>query len=313
MRRIDISPFEIQIFLEVAATGNFSRTAETTALSQPAVSRAINRLEQRLNMRLFDRTTRQVALTPFGEAFLPIAKRVVHDLTVSLDEVTSYVEGGSTHVSIAALPSAAARILPDPLRRFHRDHPAVTIDIIDGFKGSIAESVTRAEADFGISVEAEAAPHLGFSPLARDRFFAVLHRGHELAAREVLTWAELFQSPVIAMRAMTSVRQLTDQLLRDLEQAGSYAHEATHPATAGAMIEAGLGVTALPELTLELLPKGNLVFAPLVEPALYRDLGILFRRGRTLHPLAVRLMDYIAEDQAEKRRARQAQGDRAAP
>lgn len=300
MKRIDISPFEIQIFLEVAATGNFSRTSETMALSQPAVSRAINRLEQRLNLRLFDRTTRQVVLTPFGEAFLPIAKRVVHDLTVSLDEMTSYVTGGSTHLAIAALPSVAARILPAPLRRFHIDFPSVTIDILDSFKGNVSEAVTRAEADFGISVETEAAPHLGFSPLVRDRFFAVLHHDHPLAAQAELSWADLLQSPLIAMRTMTSVRQLTDQLLRDLGQVGGYAHEATHPATAGAMIEAGLGVTALPELTLELLPRGNLVFRPLNAPELCRDLGIIFRRGRTLHPLAQKLMDYIAEDQAAK-------------
>ena len=153
MNRIDVSPFEIQVFLEVAASGSFSRAAETSGLSQPAVSRAIGRLEQRLNIRLFDRTTRQVVLTPHGQTFLPIARRVVRDLTVSLDELGSYVSSVVGHVTVAALPSVAATLLPEALRRFHADYPAVTIAILDSFQDNVAGAVARGEADFGLSVQ----------------------------------------------------------------------------------------------------------------------------------------------------------------
>lgn len=292
MKRIDISPFEVQVFLEVAASGSFSRATETSGLSQPAVSRAIGRLEQRLNIRLFDRTTRQVVLTPHGEAFLPIARRVVRDLTVSLDEIGSYVSSVVGHVTVAALPSVAATLLPYALRGFHRDFPAVTIAILDSFQDNVAGAVARGEADFGLSVTPAGGMRLDFQPLVEDRFFAVMHQDDPLAG-DAVRWADLFAKPFIAMRSMTSVRRLTDQVATDLGLSVDPAMQASHPATAGAMIQAGLGVTALPELTLKLLSADNLVLAPLIDPVVSRPLGILTRSGRTLPHLAQTLIGYL--------------------
>ncbi|MDF3856239.1 LysR family transcriptional regulator [Paracoccus pantotrophus] len=293
MNRIDVSPFEIQVFLEVAASGSFSRAAETSGLSQPAVSRAIGRLEQRLNIRLFDRTTRQVVLTPHGQTFLPIARRVVRDLTVSLDELGSYVSSVVGHVTVAALPSVAATLLPEALRRFHADYPAVTIAILDSFQDNVAGAVARGEADFGLSVQPPPTARLDFAPLVEDRFFAVLHRDDPLAAAEV-RWSDLFARPFIAMRGMTSVRRLTDRVAADLGLTVEPALQASHPATAGAMIQAGLGVSALPQLTLKLLSADDLAIRPLTDPPVTRPLGILTRSGRTLPHLAKTLIDYLA-------------------
>lgn len=292
MRRIDILPFEVQLFLEVAKAGSFSRASDSCGLSQPAVSRAIGRLEERLNIRLFDRTTRQVVLTPHGEAFLPIARRVVRDLTVSLDELRSYVSSVVGHVTIAALPSVAATVLPDALRRFHADYPSVTIAILDSFQDNVAGAVARGEADFGISAEPPASAHLQFEPLVRDRFFAVLRAGDPLA-NEGITWAQLFTRPFIAMRGMTSVRMMTDRAASGLGLSVEPALQASHPATAGAMVQAGLGVTALPELTLRLLSTDGLVIAPLNEPEVTRELGLVTRTGRTLPHLVEILIRYL--------------------
>ena len=292
MNRIDVSPFEVQVFLEVAARGSFSRAAEASGLSQPAVSRAIGRLEQRLNIRLFDRTTREVVLTPLGQTFLPIAQRVVRDLTVSLDELRSYVSSVVGHVTVAALPSVAATLLPQALRRFHSDYPAVTIAILDSFQDNVAGAVAQGAADFGISVRPSKDAQLDFVPLVQDRFFAVLHRDDPLVSAKV-RWNDLFAQPFIAMRSMTSVRCLTDEVAADLGLKSEPPLQASHPATAGAMIEAGLGVSALPELTLKLLSSGALVTRPLIEPITTRTLGVLTRSGRTLPHLAQTLIEYL--------------------
>jgi LysR family carnitine catabolism transcriptional activator len=294
MKRIDISPFEVQVFLAVAESGSFSRSSEHAGMSQPAVSRAISRLEQRLNIRLFDRTTRQVALTPHGRAFLPIAQRVVRDLTVSLDELRSYVSSVVGHVTIAALPSVAATLLPTALHRFHTDYPSVTIAILDSFQDNVAAAVAQGEADLGISVEPPPAMRLSFSPLIEDRFFAILPRGHPLVAENV-RWSDLFAHPFIAMRAMTSVRVLTDRVAADLGIVVEPEMQASHPATAGAMIQAGLGVSALPEMTMTLLSPEGLVMRPLVEPVVIRPLGLVTRSGRTLPHLAQILADYLTD------------------
>ncbi|WP_199260385.1 LysR substrate-binding domain-containing protein [Paracoccus binzhouensis] len=232
-------------------------------------------------------------LTPRGQAFLPIARRVVRDLTVSLDELGSYVSSVVEHVTLAALPSVAATQLPDALRRLHADYPAVTIAILDSFRDNVAGAVARGEVDFGLSVRPPPTARLDFAPLVEDRFFAVLHREDALAAAEV-RWSDLFARPFIAMRGMTSIRRLTDRVAADLGLTVEPALQASHPATAGAMIQAGMGVSALPELTLKLLPADNLAMRPLTAPLVTRSLGILTRSGRTLPHLARALVDYLA-------------------
>ncbi|MFC0220195.1 LysR family transcriptional regulator [Pseudochelatococcus lubricantis] len=287
MNRIDIAPFEFQLFLEVAASRNFSRAAEMCGLSQPAVSRAIVRLEQRLNVRLFDRTSRQIVLTPHGEAFLPIARRVIHDLTVSLDELRSYVSSVVGHVSIAALPSLAFSFLPDVISGFHKDFPAVTIEILDTFKQNVASAVAKGEVDFGISAELdETEPHLEYRHLKTDRFRAVVQLGHPLAKRKSITWDELLNHPFIAMRERTSVRSLTDRVFQNINPEKRPVLETSHPSTAGAMIAAGLGVTALPDLTLPLVAHRQLKIIDLQGPILERRISIISRRNRTLPHLA---------------------------
>lgn len=287
MQRIDISPFEIQLFLEVARSRSFVGTAQMAGLTQPSVSRAIGRIEERIGARLFDRGSRHVELTPQGAAFLPIAKRIVHDLTTALDEVAQHLAGESGHVSIAALPSAAAVLLPPAILALRLAAPRATVQVVDTYLSNVSAAVAEGEVDFGIAVEPDPAQRLDFTPICEDRFVALLPAGHPLAAAETVDWDALRREPFIAMREMTSVRALTDRALGP--DTGPPAFEAAHPATAGALVEAGLGVTALPEMTMRLIVARDVVIRPLTGPALSRSLGIVTRRGRTLSKIAEQL------------------------
>lgn len=284
MQRIDLSPFEIQIFLEVARSGSFVQTAQVAGLTQPSVSRAIARIEERLGARLFDRSSRSVVLTPQGEAFLPIARRIVHDLTTSLDEVSQHLAGEVGHVTVAALPSAAAVLLPPAIGALREAVPLATVQIVDSYLGNVARAVADGEADFGIAVPPDPTLPLDFELLSEERFLALLPQNDR---RKAVTWADLRAGPFIAMRRMTSVRHLTDAAFGT--NIPPPAFEASHPATAGALVAAGLGISALPEMTMHLIATTGIRALPLTDPEVIRPIGLLFRRNRTLSPLAKRL------------------------
>lgn len=294
MQRIDLSPFEIQLFLEVARSRSFVGTAQAAGLTQPSVSRAIGRIEERIGARLFDRGSRHVDLTPQGAAFLPIARRIVHDLTTSMDEVAQQLAGESGHVAIAALPSAAVVLLPAAIRALMAEMPRATVQVADTYLSNVATAVAEGEVDLGIAVEPDPALRLDFTPICEDRLVAVLPADHPLAARKSLDWADLRDAPFIAMREMTSVRALTDRAFG--ADAPPPAFQAAHPATAGALVEAGLGVTALPEMTMRLIVATDVAIRPLTGPVLSRTMGLMARRGRTLSPVAAQLARILKAD-----------------
>ncbi len=228
-----------------------------------------------------------MVLTPQGEALLPIARRVIHDLTTSLDEISQSLSAIGGHVAIATLPSIASAILPSLFAELRRDDPGIRLSIVDTLLDGVTGAVAQGEVDFGIAVEpSRRLPDLVFEPLTTDRFVAVLSARHVLARRRELNWADLAPHPIVAMRSMTSVRQLTDEGFASAGCAVVPAFEVSHLASAGALVAAGLGVTALPELALKAFDTGEITTRPLNTPVIHRAICLVQRRGRTLSPTA---------------------------
>src|SRR5829696_1873944 len=107
-----INPQQLSAFLQLAHTGSFSEAARLQGISQPALSRTVQQMEEAVGQRLFDRTTRSVVLTPTGQELLPIAERLIAELDSSFGELGRFIEGRRGRVAVAALPSIAAVLLP---------------------------------------------------------------------------------------------------------------------------------------------------------------------------------------------------------
>jgi LysR family carnitine catabolism transcriptional activator len=111
-------PSRLVAFVEVAAARNFTAAARKLNLSQPALTRTIHLLEADIGARLFDRDPRNVELTPAGREVLPLAKRLLRDIEVAADDISSFVKGARGVVRIAAIPSLAAALLPNAIKQF---------------------------------------------------------------------------------------------------------------------------------------------------------------------------------------------------
>jgi DNA-binding transcriptional LysR family regulator len=100
--------------LQVATSGSFRRAAAALGQAQPVVSRLIGQAEQTLGTRLFDRDTRRVEITAAGRELLPVAQRILRDFDSALSELGEFMQGRSGRVTVAALPSAGAALVPQP-------------------------------------------------------------------------------------------------------------------------------------------------------------------------------------------------------
>jgi DNA-binding transcriptional LysR family regulator len=265
-------------------------------LSQPAVTGVIGRLEDALGVRLFDRTTRQVQLTGPGQVFLEQAQRLrlmTAEAVRAVREVATLQVG---QVAMAAMPSLAATVVPRAFAQFRAQYPGVGLALMDTLSDPAFELVRAGRVDFALTAANPAYADLDYLPLASDGFVLLIPEGHALAkSRKPVAWAEVAQLPHISMPLPSSVRQYADAAF--LEQRIRFApqFELEHLASIKALVSAGLGVAALPELAANVGPDEGIVRRALRDPDLRRPIGLVTLRGRSLSPAAQAMVDLLRQ------------------
>ncbi len=292
MARINFDLQQLEAFVAVAERGSFRAAADHIHLSAPALSRRIDKLETILGARLFNRTTRDVELTALGSVFLERARSAMDDLESAMLGISDIAASRSGRVTVACVPSAAIYFLPSVVRSFSERYPLIRIRVIDEAAGQVLASVVSGESDFGISFMGSQVPGVDFDPIHTDPFVLAMPRAHALAQRKSLSWAQLQDERLIAVARSSGNRQLLDDALAKAGVNPSYRFEVSHIATLLGMVEAGLGLAAVPRLTL---PPGHasLVGVALVKPAVSRVLGLATRRGAALRAPARMFHDHL--------------------
>ena len=294
---INWNPRELDVFLTLAQTLSFRRTAEQVHLSQPAVSSLIGRLEEALGVRLFDRTTRSVQLTGPGQVFVEQARLLRDQSDAAVQAVRNVADLQVGQVVLAALPSLAATVVPAAFARFAAQFPAIKLQVVDTLSGPAFELVRAGQVEFALTAANPAYADLDYTPLASDGFVLLIPRSHPLAtSTEPLRWAEVADLAHISMPLPASVRQYADAALLSHRIRFSPRYEVEHLATINAMVAAGLGVAALPELAAAVAPQAGLVQRRLVEPDMPRPIGLVTRRGRSLSPASAEMVALLREE-----------------
>lgn len=294
----------LQAFARIAELGSFQKAAQALHLSQSALSRRISKLEADLGVRLLDRTTRRVRLTAVGRDFLPQARRLIEELETSIAGLRDMARHGSGQVVLACVPTAALYILPPVIRDYSAKHPDNRIRILDVHANEVLQAVLRGEAEFGLTLSGADEPDVETEALFDDPFVLACHKDHPLAKRRSVKWADLEQHRVITVGRLSGNRALLDFGL----PAGTlprqrWTYEVQHSFWTGlGLVEAGIGVIAVPMLALSGRRDTRLVSRPLVEPKLTRTLVVIRRRGVTLSPAAQEFLAMLKKRWAGPRR-----------
>jgi len=286
---------DLRAFVAVAKLGSFRAAADELHLSQPALSRRIEKLESALGVRLFHRTTRKVDMTNVGREFSHRATELLINLEQSLMGIRDVATHLSGEVTIACIPSAVRYFLPRVIQAYHQRYPRILLRIIDQGANQVLTTVLRNEADFGLNYIGTQEPELEFKPIMKEPFVVACQKEHVLAKQKKVTWAELSAHEYMSVTKDSGNRFLLDLALSDNPTRPRWFCEAQHVSTLVSLVEAGLGVAAVPRLAMP--PDGHavLVSVPLVEPVITRTVGLIRRRGRSLSPAAQELYDRLLE------------------
>lgn len=276
---------DLRAFVTVGQLQSFAAAAKALHLSQPALSRRIAHLEDLLAVRLFDRTTRSVALTLLGRRFLSQVEGLVGELDRSVAGLRDAADLEAGDVTVGCVFSAVHHFLPPVIRAFRERYPRVLVRIIEEGADEVLACVKQGDADFALNYIGMQDPEVEFTPLRKEPYVLACAADHPLARRRSVRWAELAAYPLARVSHASRNRLFIDQALAELPPLPRPVCEVRHVSTLIGLVEAGLGVAVVPQLTL---PHGSdtVVGVRLEQPDITRTIGITRRSGRSLPPAA---------------------------
>jgi len=281
----------LRAFLALAEHRHFTRAAAAMFISQPAFSALIGSLESSLGLRLFDRSTRHVSLTPDGAAFEPPARRAVAEFDGALAGIRDRQRLKRGSVSIALLPSLAADWLPPVLHAFRAAWPGIDTEVVDVLSDACLEQVANGRADFALTAVRADTSALQAELFCADDFHLVCRTDHPLAAKRELRVRDLAAWPFVHLARTSSVRQYLEAALQPMPM--QTVMEVEQLATVMGMVRAGVGISVVPALTLFHFRDPAITTRPLRLPGLRRRIYLVTRRDRSLSVAAARLREQV--------------------
>jgi len=288
---MDISSRQLRVVIALARHRSFVEAAAALGVSQPALSRALQRLERSLGTMLFRRSTRAVSLTAAGRDFLPTAERLLGDLDRHLGHLRELADQRRGYVVVASLMSLAYHVLPAATAAYRRRFPGIDLYLREGVQDAIVADVRRSVADLGIGNVGGVTDPIVVEPLGEEPCVVVLPRRHALARRRRLSIGDLAGQPLISMPPESGLRRLVDSAAHSAGVPLHHAITLHQFGTLFSFVRSELGVAIVPVSALP--PRGDraLRVRPLAGPALARRVGILTLGDRALSPAAASFRD----------------------
>lgn len=241
---------QLRYFLGVAERGNFTRAAEDLAISQPALSRSIQKLEDELGQPVFERKTRSVSLTEAGVLLQSRAQQILTILEDTKAEITD--DGESGRICVGAIPTIAPYFLPKILQQFSEEFPKATLVVQENTTDELLKSCTQGEVDLAILALPIPARYLEIEELFEEELLLVLPPDHPLVEKEKIRLSDVEPYPFVLMN---EAHCLTDNIVSFCRQR-SFQPVAVERTSQLAMVQELVslshGVSMIPEMARKL-------------------------------------------------------------
>jgi LysR family transcriptional regulator, hydrogen peroxide-inducible genes activator len=303
---INVTLRQLRYFDALARHGHFGRAAEACAISQPALSMQIKEMEEALGGLLLERSARQVALTRFGEE---IAQRV-RDILRSVDELGDFARASrdrfAGRLRVGMIPTIAPYLLPRIIKNLTRMHPELDIRVRETLTQKLIQELAEGRLDTAIVALPVSEPSLTEVPLFEENFLLVRpgnDEGKPVPSREMLREMRLL--------LLEEGHCFRDQALSFCNMQSSPRREmldANSLSTLIQMVNAGIGVTLIPEMAVAVETRSASVsVARFKNPQPSRTIGMVWRKTSPLARQLLQISEVVCLS-AGKPRGRQASG-----
>lgn len=244
---------QLSLFVALAEEAHFAKAAERMHISQSALSRSIAALEQSLGVRLFERTSRRVALSEAGQSYLGYATRLLFEFDAARLAAQRAQSGLQGTVKVGYMDLAIVSFLPELIARFRRLHPEIEVQLHYGWSEKQKEDLRSGRIDVGFLVGSYPARDICSRVVSEQRLVAVLPAGHPLTSKQIIDVLDLAHEPFI-MGTKTEWQSLINTINAFCSTHGflpSVVQEAPTRDSIFGLVAAGLGVSIYTDVALK--------------------------------------------------------------
>ena len=284
----------LRYFLAVSRTGGFTQAARELHVTQPTVSSGIAELERSLGVRLFNRGSRHVSLTMEGRMLVGYAMQV-EDLLDEVEEKLNRREvGPGEGFQFGAIDTAVIYLLPEILKAYMCDYPEVELATQVAPSRYLVEDLLFNRSEFALISLPFTHPKIETISVCREEMPLVVGRDHHFSTRQIVKLEEVAEESLILFHPDSVSRKIVDERFVEVGVSPHIVMEMRSPEAMRKLVEVGLGISFLPELTVqESLTTGGLCTVPVQGVEFGREIGVACRRGRYFGPAIRHLLDAI--------------------
>ncbi len=285
---------QLRYVVAVARTGNFSRAAGQCHVSQPSLSQQIQKLEDELGHRLFDRTKRAVKLTPHGGAFLPRAARILEEADAAKREAADAHHLLRGTLTFGVLPTIAPYLLPEALAEFTGKFPGVEILVQEEITARLLKLAQRYEIDFALASEPIQDERFEVHELFAEELLLALPPGHPLTRKRAVSATDLEGERLIVMK---EGHCLGDQVLGFCDRRNvcpSISFRSAQLETIQALVLANLGISLIPAMASKSKRADQPVYRSLPAPKPERKIVVVWPKQRPPGRAAIEFVKIVS-------------------
>lgn len=269
---------QLKYFQEVAKHQHLTKAAQELNVSQPALSKMISKLEQRLGYELFDRAGRQIRLNKLGEAYLQVVENVFRELQKGEKELAFLTEKENKLISVAVtIPT----ILPELLGGFLKEYPGARFRQYQAFAERMKTQLETGEIDVGISTFPIEGDEIEWYPIIEEEILLAVPKAHPLADQQEIKLIEVKNDPFIVMPPGYGFRDMTENFCAEAGFYPDFAFEGDETGVTYELVAKGLGIAFSPSLIRsKRLPSLDVAELHITEPSCTRSVGLVWHKER---------------------------------
>jgi LysR family hydrogen peroxide-inducible transcriptional activator len=290
---------ELRYIVAVARERHFGRAAEACFVSQPTLSVAIKKLEEELEVKLFERGGSEVSVTPVGEDIVRQAQAVIEQ-AANIKEIAKRGQDPlAAPLRLGIIYTIGPYLLPELVRRVIELSPQMPLMLQENFTVRLLEMLRAGELDCAILAEPFPDTGLAIAPLYDEPFLAALPKGHALASRKSVSAEELKQQTMLLLGTGHCFRDHVLEVCPEFARFSSDAEgirktfEGSSLETIKHMVASGMGVTVVPQLSVDSEAQPHVRFVPFSKPVPSRRVVLAWRRSFTRYEAIAALRNAV--------------------
>lgn len=283
---------DLKYLSAVAKHKHFGKAAEACHVSQPTLSTQLRKLEEFLEVKLFDRDNKSVFITPIGKKILERAERAIFEADQIIDIAKMAKDPFSGELIVGVIPTIAPYLLPKITSQLKSLYPELKLLIKEDKTGNLIENLKNNTVDVMIQALPMNLENFKTDIFYREKFFLAVPKDHKWADRSEINQMELGEENILLLEEGHCLRgHILEQLCNLNSSSSQYDFRATSLETLRHMVIGGVGITIVPELAVN-DNHNDVVYIPFAEPCPYRDIALVWKPNYS--------KEILIKDMAEK-------------